>query len=957
MMSLMRSIGRCASLIPVSRRLLLIIWPFLAVTVLLTSLALLSVDVLSAGRAYVGGEGLWSKAQKDAVYYLVHYAQEQSEESYRRFKQAIAVPLGDRKARLELEKPEPDLNVVREGLIAGRTHEDDIGGVIRMFRSMRGVSYMERVIELWEEGDEHVLELQSLGEQIHRQISTGNSSPLHLDPLIAQVHQFNARITPLSDQFSYTLGEANRALRRQLLMAIIVATILLLPAGIFLSRRMLRRSEAFESALRTSEQRFKLAVSGTNDGVWDWNVVNGDVYYSPRFKQLLGYEEEYSLGGFELVSRLHHEDQPRLQAALQAHSREGDALDVELRIVCRSGEQKWFRVRGQSIRDAKGVAVRMAGSISDVTEKKLADTQLFAEKERAVVTLASIGDAVITTDSSGKVEFLNRIAEALTGWQNAEARGMQLGELLKVRDESGQQAAADLVDAVLRGGKSLEMTTSMMLMRRDGKEIPINESAAPIRNRSGEVIGIVVVFHDVSHERHYAARLSYQATHDSLTGLFNRNEFERRLSLALKSAQQNERNHCLLYLDLDQFKLVNDAGGHAAGDELMRQVSSLLRDQLGESDTLARLGGDEFGILLEQCPPERGVRIADELRQAIRDFRFSWSGMPFTVGSSVGLVTITEGGHTLAEVLRAADTACYVAKEKGRNRVHVYSADDLEVSHRQGEMSWVARIQKALEENRFRLYAQEIMSLHPGIGQGLHCEVLLRMLDEDGNLVPPGKFVGAAERYGMMQDLDRWVVTTAFETCARLIREKGEGSIETCGINLSGASVGDDGFLEFLQTQAAVAGVPYNVFCFEVTETVAVADVGKAADFIRRLAMLGFRFSLDDFGSGMSSFGYLKHLPVDYLKIDGSFIKDMLEDPIDRAMVEAINHIGHVMGKKTIGEFVENVQTLEALRSIGVDYGQGYAIAKPVPFGSVGMANPLVDGPFYQGVSETSRED
>ena len=325
MMSLIRSIGKHASVIPVSKRLLLIIWPFLAVTVLLTSLALLSVDVLSAGRAYVGGEGLWSKAQKDAVYYLVHYAQEQSEESYRQFQRAIAVPLGDRKARLELEKPEPDLDVVREGLIAGRTHEDDIGGVIRMFRSMRGVSYMERVIELWEQGDEHVLELQSLGEHIHRQISSGNASPLHLDPPIAQVHQFNARITPLSDQFSYTLGEANRALRRQLLMAIIAATILLLPAGIFLSRRMLRRSEAFESALRTSEQRFKLAVSGTNDGVWDWNVVNGDVYYSPRFKQLLGYEEGYALGGFELVSRLHHEDQPRLQAALQAHSKEGDA--------------------------------------------------------------------------------------------------------------------------------------------------------------------------------------------------------------------------------------------------------------------------------------------------------------------------------------------------------------------------------------------------------------------------------------------------------------------------------------------------------------------------------------------------------------------------------------------------------------------------------------------------------
>ncbi len=953
-----RALRRLAGLIPVSKRLLLIIWPFLAVAVLLASLALLSVDVLSAGRAYVGGEGLWSKAQKDAVYFLMHYAQEQSEDSYERFRRAIEVPLGDRKARLELEKPVPDLNIVREGLIAGRTHTDDIGGVIRMFRSMRNVSYMKRVIELWEQGDEYVLELQRVGEQIHEQIVAGNTSPQQLDPLVAQVHQINARITPLSDQFSYTLGEANRALRWHLLVTIIVATIVLIPVGVFLSRRMLRRGEAFESALRTSEQRFKLAVSGTNDGVWDWNMATGDVYYSPRFKQLLGFDDEHPLGGFELVSRLHHEDQPKLQAALQAHSKEGEALDVELRIVCRSGDQKWFRVRGQSMRNEAGEAVRMAGSISDVTEKKLSDAQLFAEKERAVVTLASIGDAVITTDSSGRVEFLNRVAEALTGWQNAAAKGMHLGELLKIRDETGQQASTDLFDVVLRGGQTVAMTTNMLLVRRDGKEIAINESAAPIRNRSGEVIGIVVIFHDVSHERHYAARLSYQATHDSLTGLFNRNEFERRLSLALKSAGQYERNHCLLYLDLDQFKLVNDAGGHAAGDELMRQISALLQERLSEDDTLARLGGDEFGILIENCSPEQGVRAADEIRQAIRDFRFSWSGMPFTVGSSIGLVTITEGGHTLAEVLRAADTACYVAKEKGRNRVHIYSADDFEVSHRQGEMSWVARIQKALEENRFKLYAQEIVSLHPSIGKGAHYELLLRMLDEEGKVIPPGVFIGAAERYGLMQEIDRWVVTTAFESCARLIKEKGERSIETCSINLSGASVGDEGFLDFLQTQAAIAGVPYNVFCFEITETVAVADVAKAADFIRRLAMLGCRFSLDDFGSGMSSFGYLKHLPVDYLKIDGAFVKDMLEDPIDRAMVEAINHIGHVMGKKTIAEFVENVQTLEALRSIGVDYGQGFGIAKPVPFGEIGsMSLSVAAGPFAQRAREAAPED
>ncbi len=320
------------------------------------------------------------------------------------------------------------------------------------------------------------------------------------------------------------------------------------------------------------------------------------------------------------------------------------------------------------------------------------------------------------------------------------------------------------------------------------------------------------------------------------------------------------------------------------------------------------------------------------------------------MGCSIGLVTIGERDHTLAEVLRSADTACNVAKENGRNRVHVYSTDDVEVTFKQGEMEWwVARIQKALEEDRFRLYAQEIASLNPDATDGAHYELLLRMLDEQGNLIPPGRFIGAAERYGLMQLIGRWVVTTAFETYANLSNSEDRDPIQTCSINLSGASVGDESFLEFLQTQAAVAGVPYNAFCFEITETVAVANVSKASEFIRRLGMLGCRFSLDDFGSGMSSFGYLKHLPVDYVKIDGGFVKDMLEDPIDRAMVESINHIGQVMGKKTIAEFVENVQILEALRAIGVDYAQGHAIAKPVPFEAFDTArSPISAGPFAQ---------
>lgn len=515
------------------------------------------------------------------------------------------------------------------------------------------------------------------------------------------------------------------------------------------------------------------------------------------------------------------------------------------------------------------------------------------------MTLASIGDAVITTDSRGMVEYLNPIAEALTGWGSADAQGQPLASVFRAVDKGTGAAAFDLSEMVLHTGRSVTVPANTLLVRRDGSQVEISNSAAPIRDRSGRVTGIVVGFHDVSHVRQYAARLSYQARHDdALIGLINRHEFEHQLSLALKSATQYRRSHSLLYLDLDQFKVLNDTCGHAAGDELMRQISDLLQERLRKGDTLARLGGDEFGVLLENRLPEHAVRVADQIRQAIREFRFVWAGAPFTVGVSVGVVSLGEDGHTLVEVLRAADAACYMAKEKGRNRVHVYRSDDSELSYRQGETQWVARIQRALDEGRFRLYVQEIFSLWPQLGRGVHYELLLRMVEERGELVPPGSFIPAAERYGLMSAVDRWVVANVFDTYSRLAADRQGRPIELCSINLSGASIGDEGFLDFLQAQAAVTQVPYTAFCFEVTETTAVCNLPKAVHFIGQLKALGCRFSLDDFGAGMSSFSYLKHLPVDYLKIDGSFVKDMLEDPIGRDMVEAINHIGHVMGKK-----------------------------------------------------------
>jgi diguanylate cyclase (GGDEF)-like protein len=389
-----------------------------------------------------------------------------------------------------------------------------------------------------------------------------------------------------------------------------------------------------------------------------------------------------------------------------------------------------------------------------------------------------------------------------------------------------------------------------------------------------------------------------------------------------------------MFLDLDQFKLVNDTSGHAAGDELLRHICALLQQGIREGDTLARLGGDEFGILLEHCPPEAAEKIAEGLRQTVETLHFVWKGRPFVTTISVGLVHISDVPTTLETSLRAADMACYMAKEKGRNRVQVYHDDDSELSTRFGEMAWIQRLHMALEDNRFCLYSQEIAALSRDAGHSNgHVEILLRLRDESGRMILPDSFIPAAERYGMMTTLDRWVVQNVFKIIADCLNDNHRtGPMATCAINLSGTSIGDDAFLEYLRQQFQIYAIPPELICFEITETSAIANLGSAIRFINELKSLGCRFSLDDFCAGMSSFAYLKHLPVDFLKIDGSFVKDMLDDPVNRAMVEVINHIGHVMGKQTIAEFVESPQIEQALLEIGVDYAQGYVIERPQLF-------------------------
>ncbi|WON75131.1 EAL domain-containing protein [Nitrosospira sp. Is2] len=559
----------------------------------------------------------------------------------------------------------------------------------------------------------------------------------------------------------------------------------------------------------------------------------------------------------------------------------------------------------------------------DINAAHISEKATFDEKERLRVTLSCIADGVITTDTAGNITYMNPVAEAMTGWMLKSAVDLPLLDVFHIVNTHTGEPSPNPVERVFKENQAVGLAQNTNLVQRGGVAYPIEDSAAPIRDRQGDIIGAVLVFHDVSYARKMASEMKHQASHDALTGLINRREFEQRLERSLQTGKEDAIEHTLLYLDLDQFKIVNDTCGHMAGDELLKQLSALLQAKLRKNDTLARLGGDEFGVLLESCPSGPSLRIAELLRQTVREFRFVWGDRIFTLGLSIGLVTFSNGGETLADILRMADSACFLAKDKGRDRVQIYTLDDTGLAQRHSEMGWVGRIQKALEEECFVLFRQKILPIVSNSVDGDHYEVLLRMKDEDGNLVPPMAFIPAAERYGLMPRLDRWVITTAF------MQYKASPYVAACAINLSGASICDDGFYEFVVEQFDLHKVPPSRICFEITETSAVANLTQAAALIRKLKDLGCRFALDDFGSGMCSFAYLKHLPVDYLKIDGGFVKGMVDDPIDRAMVEAINHIGHVMQLKTIAEFVESDAILQALRKIGVDYAQGYGIEKP----------------------------
>jgi diguanylate cyclase (GGDEF)-like protein len=475
----------------------------------------------------------------------------------------------------------------------------------------------------------------------------------------------------------------------------------------------------------------------------------------------------------------------------------------------------------------------------------------------------------------------------------------------------------------------------LVLRRKDGRKIVVLENSRTVRDEHGRTLYYEGTLTDITEAHELSRQLSYEASHDALSGLINRREFEIRLQRALDSAQATGAFHAVCYLDLDQFKVINDTCGHIAGDELLRQLAQVLQSRVRSNDALARLGGDEFGLLLHDCPVDDATNIANALLRAVEQYQFVWGASTFTVGASIGLVPLTGSFRRITQVLQAADAACYAAKDQGRNRVHVYQEDDTVVAQRHGEMQWVARVKRALSENRFLLEAQPIV---PIAGDGAASaapsyELLLRMRDESGNVVPPGAFLPAVERYNLSLRLDRWVISSALHWLAA--NPALSARIARVYVNLSGDSVGDPQLHEFIRTTLDETRVAPTQIGFEITETAAISNLTRANQLIADLRRLGCSFSLDDFGSGVSSFAYLKALTVDWLKIDGLFVGNIVHDRIDYEMVRSITDIGHVMGKKVVAESVESAAVLARLKDIGVDYAQGHALGAPQPLASL----------------------
>lgn len=693
------------------------------------------------------------------------------------------------------------------------------------------------------------------------------------------------------------------------------------------SEAMLLR-EGLLNDIHTKSQHLASIFSYSGDAIVTENLQKQITSWNPAAEQMFGYSADQMIG--QSILKIYPPDR-YIEASAhfeKIHSGQ-DISTFETVRLRKDGSTFAVSITVSPLRDVHGKLMGLSKILRDISVEQQIRQALAYEHERLKVTMDSIGDAVITTDEYGMVQYLNPVAEDLTGWKQEEAAGRGFSEVFHIVNESTRELAVNPLETCLKENRIVALANHTLLLSRDGKEYGIEDSAAPIRDKSGKVLGMVLVFHDVTVQRKMAKEISFRASHDQLTGLLNRHEFETILETTLRNKRSREVLHALLYFDLDRFKVINDTCGHQAGDQVLKEITRLVSGLIRTEDAFARMGGDEFAILLKSCPIEMIDKIADQIRLAVSDYRYVYADQTFRLAVSIGIALIHEASHDLDKdaLIQAADMACLSAKDAGRDRVHYHSELAQTVQERISDAHWAARIEQAIDNDKFILYYQKIVPVD-GDEEGMHGEVLVRMRDEQGQLIVlPSAFMRAAERYQLVSRIDLWVIKNTLDW----LEEHAEFLEHTnqIAINVSGQSLADPMFLSFVNDLIAHKKVNFNKLCFEITETAAINNLSSAVQFITAMKLHGIKFALDDFGSGVSSFGYLKSLNVDYLKIDGIFIRNLANDTIDRATVQCIVDMAKTIGKKTVAEWVDNPESENILRGMNVDFLQGFSKHKP----------------------------
>ena len=699
--------------------------------------------------------------------------------------------------------------------------------------------------------------------------------------------------------------------------------------AVYFLHHMLIENKQKEEKLRARESAINAILETSKDWIWTINLQGHHTYSNPAVEDILGYRVDELLGKTDL-DLLHEEDRKYINTELPKWiAKKNGWNNLVLRWRHKNGTYRYLESTSVPILNTDGELTGYRGVDRDITDRKNAEKALNESEGRYRTLFEQTADAILIIEEDKFVDC-NTATVNMLGYKNKTELLMthpsQLSPQIQPDGRSSFEKANEMMSIAFdQGSHRFEWNHK----RKNGEVFPVEVLLTSIP--FGEKKFLHVVWRDITERWQAMADLNYQANHDALTGLTNRREFERQAEYLLAKVRQEQKEHALCFMDLDQFKVINDTCGHSAGDEMLRQLSLVLQNAVSNRDTLARLGGDEFGVLMEYCSIDDAQRVTTSLQKAIQDYQFSWEGRSFKVGVSMGLVPISNTTASLTELMRDADIACYMAKDKGRNCIHVSRNGDTEIAQRHGEMQWVTRINQAIEENQFCLYAQSIVPLDGSANK--HYELLIRMLDANGQIIPPRAFLPSAERFNLISKIDYWVIQNTFALLAD--NPSFLEQIDFISINLSGSSLTKPETLSSIIEQLNITGIDGEKICFEITETAAITNMISATKFISTLKGLGCLFALDDFGSGLSSFGYLKNLHVDYLKIDGMFVKNIVDDPIDRAMVKSINEIGQVMGMQTIAECVENDGIIGMLKEIGINFGQGFGIGRPLDFGTL----------------------